>query len=45
MPSKDIKEQEEKIIRMESELSKLRILVLDQKKVDSLRNSSVYKKE
>ena len=45
MPSKDVKEQEEKITRMESELSKMRTLVLDQKKVDSLRNSNSYKKE
>ena len=43
MPSKNEEKQEEKIIKMESELSKLRTLTLDQKKVDSLRNSNSEK--
>ena len=42
MPSKVI-EQEEKIIRMESELSKLRTLFLYQKKVNSLPNTNSYR--
>ncbi|MBE9577573.1 hypothetical protein [Flavobacterium proteolyticum] len=44
-PSRNEEKQEEQIIRMESELSKLRTLVLDQRKVDSLRNSNSYIKK
>ena len=43
LPSKNEVKQEEQIIKMELELSKLRILILNQKKVDSLRNSNFEK--
>lgn len=43
LPSKNEVKQEQKIEKMESELSKLRILVLNQKRVDSLRSSNSEK--
>ena len=43
LPSKNEVKQEVQIVKMELELSKLRILILNQKKVDSLRNSKSEK--
>ena len=43
LPSKNEVKQEQKIEEMELELSKLRILVLNQKRVDSLSNSNSEK--
>ncbi|CAM3828310.1 hypothetical protein FLGE108171_15925 [Flavobacterium gelidilacus] len=43
MPSKNEVKQEMQIEKMESELSKMHTLFLDQKKVDSLRNSNSEK--